>query len=267
MRKLIYLLILASCVYVSLFYWQQYTDAPLNERLLTMQVDDIQELIITPLPPEQPFTLSRADDNWVVSRARLQMLDHADRASNLLGKLTGLKTDSVAASGQVLEGVRIQIETLDGKKTELLLHQSAKGTPLAQFTTTGDVFHVPTKAVEVLISTLHFDHFREPRLLNLVPDQVDSIVATYNDSLLWKTDSAVALLSSTILAPAAAPYADHFDEIAHQDRYFADLDFYFSGRAHRVQVFRDSLWPQPYVLVGEDYPRRYLGFEVLGGRH
>ncbi|MEM6771508.1 MAG: hypothetical protein AAF597_13075, partial [Bacteroidota bacterium] len=142
--------------------------------------------------------------------------------------------------------------------------QTPSGNLLATTPKTGDVYYLNPASAKGIMQSLRFDHFREPRLLNLTHEQVDSIVVSYHDSLLWKTDTAnLALLAQHLLAPAAAPYADHFDEIAHRDRYCADLDLYFSGKAHRIQAYRDSLWPQPYVLVGEDYPRRYLGFEQI----
>lgn len=264
MRKLLPLLLLASVMYAAWFYWQGYSDRPLQEPLLPITANDIQFVTIQAPNRETPFTLTRIENGWVVARPPQQILDESLKATELVYQLAALKTDSVGYRPPKVAGIKVKIESTDGRTDELLLHQPPSGVLLATIPTTGDIYYLNPISSSGIMPRLSFNYFREPRLLNLHPNQVDSLVVSYQDSLLWRARPVdLSLLSQHLLAPAAAPYADYFDEIAHRDRYYADLDFYFSGKAHRIQVFQDSLWPQPYVLVGEDFPRRYLGFEQI----
>lgn len=265
MRKLLLFLLPLIGLYAIWFYWQQRADRPLQENLLTVSAEAITKIIVAGQEREQPLTLTRTETGWVVAKAPRQVLDQAVRAEALAQRLTALQTDSVSNRTDLPDGFRIALYDANGLTDELLLHQPPEGTPLAQVVATGDVFHLPPATVRYIFPALSFNHYREQRLLHLLPGQVDSIVAARNDSTLWVVDSAAAVsrLSDQLLDAQGAAYADYFDEIAHRDRYHADLNFYFSGRAHRVRVYQDSLWPQPFVLVGDDFPRRFLGFERL----
>ncbi len=264
MKKLLPLLLLVSICYAAWFYWQRYTDLPLSAPLLTVAAEDVAVITIPTDNSAAPLTLTRTDQGWVVSRPPQQLLEQSLKAEALLDRLIGLQTDSVAYGRPKGEGVSILIKSVDGHEDNISIYQGADGTPFAATPATGDLYYLNPDSFGDLLPRLSFDYYRSPRLLNLQPHQVDSIVISVQDSLHQKTAAEkTTLLANHILAPASAPYADFFDEIAHRDRYLADVDFYFSGRAHRVQVFRDSLWPQPYVLVGEDYPRRYLSFKTI----
>lgn len=264
MRKLLPLLLLISALYAGWFYWQRFSDRPLQEPLLPVATKNIRRVIIQGPNRSAPFSLTRTENGWVVVRANQQILDQSLKAAALVERLTALQTDSISYQAPETTGVKVRVENTDGGADELTLHQPPGGMVLATIPATGDVFYLNPGTANGLIPQLSFDYFREPRLLNLTPNQVDSVIASYHDSLLWRADTvSLPMLAQHLLAPAAAPFADFFDEIAHQDRYYADLDFYFSGKAHRIQVFQDSIWPQPYVLVGEDFPRRYLGFQQI----
>jgi len=80
--------------------------------------------------------------------------------------------------------------------------------------------------------------------------------------------SLVGEVSKALIAPAAAPngppaYADYFDEVMDRDKYFVTLTVHAPGGMHYIEVFRDSQWVKPYVLVGDDYPRRYFALDSL----
>lgn len=260
MRKLIIILLPLILLYTTWYYFQKFNDQPLQEQLSTIAAEEVAKVIITGPQREVPLSMTRIDDGWVVTRSPRQILDQSVRVQTFVDRLTALTTDSVSWRRDLDGGTRVVLKGTSGREDEFILIRTKEGTPLAQVVATGDVFHLPPATARYIFPALEFEHYREQRLLHLLPGQVDSIVASRHDSTLWVIDSALTSLSEHFLAPASAPYADHFDEIAHRDRYHADLDFYFSGRAHRIQVFQDSLWPQPYVLVGTDFPRRYLGF-------
>lgn len=265
MKKLLPLLLLASVFYAAWFYWQRYADRPLQEQFLPITAEAVQSVTVQPPNREQPFTLTRTENGWVVARPPQQLLDQSYKAEELVRQLTSLKTDSVGYSSPIAEGISVTIISTDARSDKFTLYQYADGKTMATVAATGDRYYLNPASSSGVLPQLRFDHFREPRLLNLTAEQVDSVVVSYHDSLLWTTDTAnLALLVQHLLAPApttfGTPYADFFDEIAHRDRYYADFDFYFAGKPYRVQAFQDSLWPQPYVLVGEDFPRRYLGF-------
>jgi len=263
MRKLLLILLPLIGLYAAWFYWQQRADRPLQERLLTVTAGEVSQVIIGGQDRDQPLTLTRTETGWVVAKAPRQVLDQSVRAEALIQRLTDLKTDSVSHQSDLPGGIHVTLRDKAEKEDEIILYQPPEGTPLARVVATGDVFHLSPAVARYLFPALSFEHYRERRLLHLLPGQVDSIVATRNDSMLWVVDSAVTPISEQLLDSDLASYADYFDEIAHRDRYHADLSFYFSGRAHRVRVYRDSLWPQPYVLVGDDFPRRFLAFERL----
>lgn len=264
MRKLLPLLLLASIFYAVWFYWQRYADRPLQAPLLTITAEEVEVITVPSAATPNPLTLTRTEQGWVVSRPPQQLLDQALKAEELLQLLIGLRTDSVAYRPPKEAGTTVTIRSFAGEEDNIVLYPGTDGVPIAATPATGDLYYLNPATVGDLLPRLSFDYYRSPRLLNLRPQQVDSIVISVQDSLHQKAATEITpLLARHFLAPASAPYADYFDEIGHQDRYLADYDFFFSGKAHRVQVFRDSLWPQPYVLVGEDYPRRYLGFKTI----
>lgn len=263
MRKLLLILLPLTGLYAAWFYWQQRADRPLQERLLTVTAGEVSQVIISGKDRDSPLTLTRTETGWVVAKAPRQVLDQSVRAEALVQRLTDLTTDSVSRRSDLSGGIHITLHDKAERKDEITLYQPPQGTPLARVVATGDVFHLDPAVARYVFPALAFEHYRERRLLHLLPGQVDSIVATRNDSTLWVVDSSVAPISEQLLDSQQAGYADYFDEIAHRDRYHADLNFYFSGRAHRVRVYRDSLWPRPYVLVGDDFPRRFIAFERL----
>jgi hypothetical protein len=91
----------------------------------------------------------------------------------------------------------------------------------------------------------------------------------YHDSLRWRVPQVeVSRLSKTFITPAFSPdepppYADYFDEVMDREKYFATLTLYAVADSHYIEVFRDSQWVRPYVLVGEDFPRRYFALDSL----
>lgn len=263
MKKLSLLLFFLVALYAGWHYWQTLADRPLQARLLTISAEAIDQVTVAPPNGAAPFTLARSAEDWVVARSPRQILDQRVRAESFVNRLAELTSDSLARPVKNAQETLVTVRTATGQRDELAFSQPVSGPPRVRIVATGDVFHLPPAAARYLLPALTFDHYRESRMLHLLPGQVDSIVAVQGDSTLWVEDSVVAPLANLLLAPAAAPHADFFDEIAHRDRHHADLYFYFSGRAHRVQVFRDSLWPQPYVLVGDDFPRRFLGFSRL----
>lgn len=264
MRTLLPLLLLAALFYTGWFYWQQYANRPLREPLLPWAISDISRVSVHPPNQQVPFSLHRIEDRWVVARANRQLFDQTVRAERLVRLLTQLTSDSVSFHRPAAAGWRIRLVTADEQTDEIVLYPATAVGPLVSISATGDCYHLANSQRDSLLPRLRFDYFRERRLLNLSPAAVDSIVAMHHDSLLWTTDSInLAPLLHHFLAPATAPHADYFDEIAHRDRYYADLDFYSHGQPRRIQVFHDSLWPLPYVLIGEDYPRRFLGFREI----
>ncbi|SEQ38901.1 hypothetical protein [Neolewinella agarilytica] len=266
MRRLIPIVLFAVLIYVSWFYWQEYTDAPLREKLLLSAADELTQVRVTAPGQPHPFQLTRLEDKqWVVSRDNRQILDQSARAEDFVRALTELRTDSVVNSLPDQDFTTITLSSDEYGEEELRMYAGAGGPALARISSTGDIFALQPEAVTDVLPALSFDHFRGKELLHLAAASVDSIVATRNDSLLWRLGPTEAgEVAQTILAPASAPsYADHFDEIADRDKYHATLSFFTAGQPHTVTVFLDSLWPQPYVLVGEDFPNRFFGADKI----
>lgn len=266
MRRLIPIVLLGVFIYVSWFYWQEYTDAPLQEKLLLAAAGEVTQVKVSVPGQPHPFQLTRLEDKqWVVSRDNRQVLDQSARAEDFVRALTELRTDSVVNSLPDREFTTITLTSDANGEEELRMYAGAGGPALARISGTGDIFALQPEAVTDVLPALSFNHFRGRRLLHLAATSVDSIMATRKDSLLWKIASPeVAELAKTILAPASAPtYADYFDEIADRDKYHATLSLFTAGRPHTITVFQDSLWPQPYVLVGEDFPNRFFGAEKI----
>ncbi|MEO0734136.1 MAG: hypothetical protein AAFZ52_14970 [Bacteroidota bacterium] len=268
MRTLLPLLLLACLAYAGWYYWQQYNDQPVRAALLLAAAEDIIRVQISERPNEAAFELRNADvtEAWVVNREHTQLRDQSTVIQNFLTQLTGLETDSIAHNFVIEEKQYVLVvhSTTYGEEA-LQFALPPEGPALARRTKSGDIFALPRQTVAALLPYLRFDHYREPRLLNLAAAGVDSIVARQRDSLLWQMNHSDSLpvLAQTFIAPASAPYADYFDEIADQEKYYATLQLFANGQPHVVTIFRDSLWPQPYVLVGEDFPRRYLAADTL----
>ena len=263
MRRLLPILLLLILAYIGWYYWQRLADRPLEIAVLGLRAEEITRITAGPAGEAPQLELSRTDDGWVVAQPPRQLYDQSVRAASLVERLAELRSDSLCRRPPAGPGTRVVVYGGPGRQRELVFYPATTSTPLVRVTAADDVYHLPPDAGRYLLPALAFDHYRERRLLDLLPGRVDSLVARRGDSTLWVVDSGLAPLSDRLLAPAAAPFADHFDEIAHRDRYHADLHFYHAGRSHRVRAYRDSLWPQPYVLVGDDYPRRYFSFDRI----
>lgn len=265
MRTLIPLLLIAVLGYVGWFYWQEYTDRPLSEPLLLTAEESLQELNITSSTEE--FRMFRAEEfGWVVSRGGREVYDQSDRVKELIGLLTSLQTDSVMRHKLETTGISVDLIGTDTRE-RVDFHFQMGGPLLARIAATGDVFALPARYGLPLKRLLDFGAYRSKKLLKIDPEKIDSVRLDYHDSLLWRPGpEEVGLLSQTFIAPAAAPYADYFDEITDREKYYATLKLYTDGEPHRVDIYRDSLWPRPYVLVGEDFPRTYLALDSLPQR-
>ncbi|MBC6996753.1 hypothetical protein QWY85_04330 [Neolewinella lacunae] len=265
MRTLVPILLLACLGYAAWYYWQAYTDRPLREHVLLASPAEISSVSVQPWSAVQPFTVTRNEaGGWVVREGTIQVLDQAEKAEAFVEALAALRTDSVAQRFPAEELSLLTVHSEAHGAETFALARPLEGPALLRVEATGDVFALPEAALRPLLPALDFNYYRERRLLRLAPARVDSIVAWQRDSFLWRiTGPAAALHAPTFIAPADAPYADHFDEIAHQDRYHATIILYAAGQPHRVTVFQDALWQPPWVLVGADFPRRFLGLDSL----
>lgn len=265
MRTLIPLLLLAVFSYAGWYYWQDYTDRPLRENILLTDPADITRARVTDAAGDNfQFLRIEGTENWAVKRGITELYDQTPKVLKLLEALAVLRTDSVMRRFPTEGVITIQLEGGALPETLELYLPGPGEAPLARAGAAGDVYALQPASVQGLAALLQFEAYRERRLLNLLAARVDSITATNGDSLLWQLGPPeVTPLAKALIAPAAAPYADYFDEIMHRDKYFATLNFYAQGEPHRIQVFQDSLWPKPFVLVGEDFPRRFLALDNL----
>jgi hypothetical protein len=263
MRTLIPFIFLAVMGYVGWYYWQVYTDRPLNETLLLATEESLTEIRVAAEAEE--FRMFRTEEfGWVVKRGGLEIYDQSPRVEELVGLLVSLQTDSVMRQPPAAAGVSVDLMSGGDSRESINFQFQPGGLLLARIAATGDVFALPARFGRPLESLLSFGTYRSKRLLKAAPESIDSIRLDYHDSLLWRPAPAeVALLSQACIAPAAAPYADYFDEIADREKYYATLKLYIDGKPNRIEIYRDSLWPRPYVLVGEDYPRTYLAVDSL----
>jgi hypothetical protein len=264
MRTLIPLILLAIAGYAGWYYWQQYTDKPLKANLIAMALSDLTQISVTDGVTED-FALIRMEgtENWAVKRDVTELYDQSEKIHTLLAGLAAIRTDSIMRKFPEEGFVSLVLES-EGPSELVDLFFSEEGRHLARRGVTGDVFALNATTLLGIQQLLRFESYRERRLLRILPERVDSITAVSNDSLHWRSSPPeVDLLAKTFIAPAAAPYAEYFDEIMDRDKHFATLNLFADGEPHRIEVYLDSLWPKPYVLVGEDFPRRFLAVDSL----
>jgi hypothetical protein len=267
MRTLIPLILLAVLGYVGWFYWQEYTDRPLSERLLLTDFDEVGRVSI--MYGKEGFDLLPAENGrWVVKKGIKEIYDQNDQVQQLFTRLAALRTDSVMRRFPVDRFVRLSLTSkgagpqVQGELVDLYF--PTEGPSLARVVTTNDVFALRQTGLREVQRLLYFDTYLGGKTLQLTASQVDSLSAWYYDSLLWRAaPDELPLLSQRFLAPAAAPNADYFDEVMDREKYFATLSLYANGLPHRVEVYQDSAWVKPYVLVGQDFPRRYFALDSL----
>jgi len=264
MRTLIPLILLAIIGYAGWYYWQQYTDKPLKANLITTALPNLNRVSILDGIIED-FELIRIDgtDDWAVKREVTELYDQSEKIRKLLTGLAAIRTDSIMRRFPEEGFISLVLES-EGQSESVDLFFSEIGRHLARRGITGDVFALNATTLRGIQPLLRFESYRERRLLRILPERIDSITAVSNDSLHWKiSQPEVALLAKTFIAPAAAPYAEYFDEIMDRDKHFATLNLYAGGEPHQIEVYLDSLWPMPYVLVGNDFPRRFLAVDSL----
>jgi len=268
MRKFILFLLLAVSAYCLWFYLTQLSGGPVRSPLVRSEKEAIRRIDVVDVKG-QPFTLRLGEDGkWVVSREQQLLYGQEEKVAGLLALLTATKSDSLVkyldrekAEGSV--SLHILGDT-DEEDIDIYYFRDDKlplygYLPNAQLT-----LAFPPASRDEFLQHLNFNAYRERRLLDLAAGEVDSIMVMRGDSLLWGiTSGDLSRSAQQFIAPAAAPYADFFDEIAFRDREYADILLYSGAEIKTVKAYRDTLWPHPFVLVGEDYPRRFLGYESL----
>jgi hypothetical protein len=254
--------------YAGWYYVQPLTTTPLQENLLLTDTETLRELRVA--TETNTFRIFPAETgNWVVKQGALELYDQTYAVEELIGLLDGLRTDSVEQSFPPEPGPEVSLLG-PGEQREVLSFRFPAGSPpVVRVEATGDVFALPGKVSKPLQKMLSFDTYRGKSSLAILPSEVDSITVKHRDSLLWRVPLAdVPRLSKAFIAPAAAPngppaYADYFDEVMDRDKYFATLTLHALGGKHYIEVFRDSQWVKPYVLSGDDHPRRYFALDSL----
>lgn len=267
MRTLLPLLLFAVLGYVSWFYWQEYTDRPLSERLLLTDFHELGRVSIR--HDKAGFDLLPADNGrWVVKQGVTEIYDQNDRVQQLFTRLAALRTDSVMRRFPADDFVQLRLTNkgagpqVQGELVDLYF--PTEGPALARVVATNDVFALRPAGLREVQRLLYFEAYLGGTTLRLTASQVDSLSASYRDSLLWwAAPDELSRLAQRFLAPAAAPNADYFDEVMDREKYFATLSLYTNGLAHHIEVYRDSGWAKPYVLVGEAFPRRYFALDSL----
>ncbi|TXF90056.1 hypothetical protein FUA23_07390 [Neolewinella aurantiaca] len=268
MRTLIPLVILAAMAYAGWFYLQSFTDQPLRENLLLTNTNTLRELKVT--NDRRGFRIFRGEEGgWIVKQDAIELYDQSEAADRLIEILNNLQTDSVMRRSSAVHGPSVILVGEGGQREELSFRFPLQGPPVVQVGATGDLFALPASVREPLEKMLCFDAYRGRRSLEVATEKVDSITVSFHDSLLWRVPAEeVPRLAKTFVAPATAPddlpaYADYFDEVMDREKYFATIRLFAVADTHNIEVFRDSQWIKPYVLVGEDYPRTYFGIDSL----
>ncbi|NJC26748.1 hypothetical protein [Neolewinella antarctica] len=269
MRSLLYLLLFVFLAYGAYYYFDRLSDAPLKTELLSKGSEAISYVVVTP-ENEGPFELKRGEENqWVVSRDHRLIYGQTERINTFVNELRTLQSDSVQLNprrDRKGQSITLSVGTTAQQENFTLEFPNDLHEPVLAHLATDDqsALALPPRTRTWRTNYLNFDAYRDRQLLDLDPRLVDSLIVYRGDSVLWGiTTGNLAASATRFIAPAAAPYADQFDEIAHRDRLYGQIKLYADGRAKTVTVYRDSLWPLPFVLVGEDYPRRFLGYERL----
>ena len=273
MRTLLFLCLLIAIGYATYYYVGLANSDPLRIPLLRENLrQDVKRIQILPRGPgEFLMRLDQGDDGqWIVSKDQKLIYDQSARVRGLLADLANTVSDSVvtgsAARLRERTVVTLDIRTSTGREVISLAFADATSTSVyAWFGSSSNLLCLPPSTNAWLKGYLTFDAYRERRLLDLNPAAVDSIVAIGADTTLLyhSRPSELPDLATYFIAPAFSQHADFFDEIAHQDRHFGQVLLYANGQPKSITVYHDSLWAQPYVLVGEDYPRRFLGYDAL----
>lgn len=282
MRTLIPIVLLAALAYAGWFYLQPFTDMPLHENLLLTDTQTLREMTVA--NNERTFRIFRGEETgWVVKQNAIELYDQSEAVGELVEFLSQLQTDSVMHRFPPDPGPDVSLSGTEEQHEVLSFRFPAGSPPVVRVGLTGDVFALPFSVIDPLRRMLRFETYRGRESLKIDPRTVDSIAVRYHDSLLWRVPKAeIPRLSKAFIAPAPSPqngvapalvlaagpnstppYADYFDEVMDREKYFATLTLYALADSHRIEVFRDSQWVRPYVLVGNDFPRRYFALDSL----
>lgn len=267
MRKLILLLSLFAVGYACWFYTSQYSNEPLRVPLLQLDAEEVTSIEIS--GTNQNFQLIKGEnDSWVVSQDQRLLYHREKKVGELLHLLKTTLSDSLMlapAGGGNIEMILLEVKTAVTSELVSLVFTAEPSTPvMAKLGDPATFLAYPSHLHAWRKEYLRFDSYRERRLLDVSPADVDSIIVYKNDSILWGINTGDLRQSAArLIVPEAASYADHFDEISFRDREYATIKLFVGNQPKQITVYRDSLWPRPFVLVGEDYPRRFLGYDAL----
>ena len=267
MRNLVLALIIFAVGYSTWYYGARLFSNPVEYPLFLTGREEVTKVIVG--EGNDQFEFIRGTENeWVVARGQRISYDRPAKVDSFLTLLFNTRSNLSSQERDYLSyptTSRIEIAGPGGRERVTLYIPTNPATAVvASHATSGAVLSLPPITRRWRGEYLHFDAYRERRLVDLDPASVDSIHTYRGDSLLHKVAPlALGTTAPYFIAPALAPYADYFDEIAHRDREYGRVELYAGDAVKTITVYRDSLWPQPYVLVGKDYPRRFLGYDAL----
>ncbi|MTB52853.1 hypothetical protein [Lewinella sp. W8] len=274
MRSVIPFVLLVCALYAGWIYWQRYTDVPLQERLLRFTDQEVRSLTVAPWR-QQSFTLDLTEAGvWVITREALQFPAPPRKVNQLIEQLTSMRTDSVVRADFPEENIHRLTLSNGTEEEDLRLYFSPEGDAWASVGIARDVFALHPRAVAPIRRALHFNHYRDRRLLNERTTLADSVYLRFTDSLrqvqfglqLGPEDERSFL--DSLLEPRGSVFADNFDEVTQRSKQFAVLDLTLpNGQQKRLSIYRDTLWDKPFILVSPDFPRRYLAIDSLPFRY
>ena len=273
MRKLIILLLLGVLAYAGYDYFREYASRPLREKLLLTDTDRVTRIDVE--GPDETLRFDRGEDGrWTVAQQQRLLYEQSPRVREWLTALRELRTDSIiSAPLPGSESYLIVLHHPEGEERLSLNVRAADAGVVASVGSSPDYYALPPSVGAWPNRYLRFNAYRELRLFQPFP-RIDSLVFDPTDSLAvgWTITSPDSLaLVPYPIAPATAPpaptaeytFADHFNEIEHTDDRIGFLVAYSGATPFPVQVYRDSTWALPYVLVSKQFPRTPLATSRL----
>ncbi|MEO0625487.1 MAG: hypothetical protein AAFY36_07330 [Bacteroidota bacterium] len=267
-KRTLPILLLFSLAYGLWYYWQNKPVQAVELRVLQLDPSEVDRIVFQP-KGKKSFTALREINGWQLNDGDRHLVSSSRLPDSLLHTLLFAESEDLIHPDSVGQ----EVATLDlfAKNQEVYELSLFCGPQrncrqvFLQIRPRPEVFFM--SGLKLSEIPLQFDQYRDFTLLDLNPlGRLDSLVWQSDSSRAqtWtyaSTDYDLSRMSSSRIE--GQDFADHFDEITHQDQYLGSYKFYGARDQVELKVFIDSQWIKPLVVWCTQLDGAYFSLDSL----
>ncbi|MEM8583373.1 MAG: hypothetical protein AAGF87_03840 [Bacteroidota bacterium] len=267
-KRTLPILLLFSLFYGAWYYWQSRPVDPVTGRVLQLEAEEVERMHISPAA-SKAFSAIKEIDSWLLNDGDRHLVEASKRPDSLLQALLMAESiDLIDADslGPLFANLELFTKSDDVYQLSLFCVSADDcRNACLQIVPRPEVFLMADLNLAEL--PLAFNDYRNRTIFDLEPlGRLDSLVWLSDSGLIqqWYRPEYGAKLDSLAMSPKVGAYfADQFDEISHQNRYWGSYHIYGARNDAELRVYVDSQWTRPLVIWSTQFNSAYFSLDSL----